>query len=49
VLFKQGDLNMNELIRIDLNKTKRINQIKLASPIQPKNMELKKPITTRHK
>jgi len=33
------------LIRIDLNKTKRINQIKLASLIQQQNRELKKPIT----
>jgi len=49
MLFKQGDLNRNELIKIDLNKTKRINQIKLTSLIQPKNRELRKPITTRHK
>jgi hypothetical protein len=49
VLFKQGDLNMNELIRINENQTKKINQIKLTSFIQPKNKELKKTITTIHK
>jgi hypothetical protein len=49
VLFKQGGLNRNELVRIDLNKTKRINEIKLASFIQPENRELKKLIPTLHK
>jgi hypothetical protein len=47
VLFKKGDLNRNEWIRIYLNKTKIINQINLASLIQPKTKKLKK--TNYHK